>query len=83
MGIFKEQRFRHSNEVKKHLKDEHQLTGTDYRDGKRSGTWYNIGKDEHLHVKNGKIGPAANMFIVSMLSCAGLLALAIIFFLGT
>lgn len=78
MPIFKEQRFRHSAEVEKHLRD-HGVGGNHYRDGKKSGTWYDIDKNEHLHVKDGGIGPATNMFIVSALSCAGLLVLGLVF----
>ena len=81
--MFKNQRFKHSAEVEKHLRDKG-VGGVHYRDGHRSGTWYDIDKNEHLHVKDGKIGPAANIFIVSVLSCAGLLAflLFVLPFLG-
>ena len=73
MGLFKVQRFRNSNEVNKHMSDKGR-GGHHYRDGKRSGTYYDLPDGDHLHVKDGEIGPAANMFIVSVLSCAGLLA---------
>ena len=72
MPLFKEQRFHHSEEVKCHMRKQGR-GGTEYRDGVRSGTYYDINEDEHLHVQDGPIGPARNMFIVSALSVAGLL----------
>lgn len=74
MPIFKKQRFKHSAEVEKHLRDRG-VGGTHYRNGKKGGTWYDIDKDQHIHVKDGEIGPASNLFIVAALSTAGLLVL--------
>ena len=48
----------------------------DYRDGNRSGSYADIDENVHLHVKDGEIGPATNLFIVAALSTAGLLVLA-------
>ena len=75
MPLFKRQRFYHSSEYKKHLREKG-VGYADYRDGNRSGSYADIDENVHLHVKDGEIGPATNLFIVAALSTAGLLVLA-------
>ena len=77
MPLFKKQRFYHSSNVKDHLRKKG-VGFTDYSDGNRSGSYADIDKNTHLHVKDGEIGPATNLFIVAALSTAGLLVLAFI-----
>ena len=75
--MFKEQRFRNSDDLRAHLEAQN-VKGQPYSDGRRNLTRYDL-PDEPLDVPDGEIGPALNMWIVTLLSCAGLLALFIFF----
>ena len=83
MPIYKKQRFHHSEDVRRHMK-ERGVEGKDCRskDGRNVTTYYDLNNNEHLGVKEGEQGHAANMFIVTVLSCAGFLAILAFFFFG-
>jgi len=68
-----EQRFEHSAEAEKYAR-ERGCAVTEYRKGKSAGSWIDLPDGTHIHVKQGKMGPAANMAVVVAFSLAGILA---------
>jgi hypothetical protein len=73
MPIYKEQRYRHSEEIKK---DAIQRGGiVDVHDFGEKGTWYDFEDGSSIHVPYGEVGPATNMAVVALFSVAGVIIL--------
>lgn len=72
MPIYKRQRFNHSGELKDHLRKKG-VGYTEYGNPNEGGIYIDTDDGQHIHVKEGEIGPATNYALVAFLSCAGLL----------
>jgi len=76
MPIYKEQRYRHSEEVKKDAQQRGKVV--DVHDFGRDGTWYDFEDGTSMHVPFGEVGPASNMNIVAVFSAFGIIGLLIL-----
>lgn len=73
MPIYKEQRYRHSNEVRDDARQQGKIV--DVHDFGEKGTWYDFEDGSSVHVPFGEVGPATNIRIVALFSAFGIIVL--------